>query len=516
MPIFAAEVQVAGIGEARANLLDVDATEFFVGSDREFKGGAFEVVDENFEIVGLNVGVLGRAAEEIIGMLDHKLIKGRGGRDVDGASGPGAAAGATRALPSRGDGAGVAGHDGGVERANVDAELKGVGSDDAANFSFAQAALDGAAFAGKITAAIAANGGFLAGARGMSLLQIGEHQLSVQAGIGKHDRLQVVGQQFFGDATGFVDVTASNTEIAIDNGRIIEDKDFFGRGRAVLIEDLNIRLGEAGGELAGIGDGGGATNKLRVGAVEAGDAAQAAKNVGEMTAQNAAVGVQLIENDVTEIFEEADPFRVVRENAGVDHVGIREDDVAAFANGFAGVAGRVAIVGEDAEGIVEARSEIVKLGELILSEGLGGVEVKGAGVGIFEDGIEDREVVANRFAGGSGRDDDHVASGANRFGGGGLVSVEAFNAFGVVGGYEIRANPVGHGCERAFAGGEVFDGGEDFAGAVASGKFGEDVADSFDGGARAYGEGLRGLSDFWWLRGCLRRLSAELWQGSAS
>ncbi len=82
--------------------------------------------------------------------------------------------------------------------------------------------------------------------------------------------------------------------------------------------------------------------------------------------------------------------------------------MAALADGFARVAGRVAIVGEDAEGIVEARGEVVKLGELILSERFGGEEIERAGVGIFEDGIEDGQVVAERFAGGGGRDDYQI------------------------------------------------------------------------------------------------------------
>ena len=61
--------------------------------------------------------------------------------------------------------------------------------------------------------------------------------------------------------------------------------------------------------------------------------------------------------------------------------------MAAFADGFAGVAGRVAVVGEDAEVVVEARGQVVELGELILGERFGGEEVERAGVGVLEDGL---------------------------------------------------------------------------------------------------------------------------------
>jgi hypothetical protein len=73
----------------------------------------------------------------------------------------------------------------------------------------------------------------------------------------------------------------------------------------------------------------------------------------------------------------------MRQDAGVQHVRISQDDVAFFANGPAGVRWRVAIVGENAEAIVEALIEVVKFGELVLREGFGREKVKRAAVRIF-------------------------------------------------------------------------------------------------------------------------------------
>ena len=127
-----------------------------------------------------------------------------------------------------------------------------------------------------------------------------------------------------------------------------------------------------------------------------------------MAAENAAIGVQFVQHDVAQIFEEAHPFGVVRQNAGVQHVRVGENHVAALANGFARVAGRVAVIGEDAEAVIETRSEIVQFGELVLRQRLGGKEIQRARVGIFKHGVQHGQVVAKRLARSSGRNDNEI------------------------------------------------------------------------------------------------------------
>ncbi len=79
---------------------------------------------------------------------------------------------------------------------------------------------------------------------------------------------------------------------------------------------------------------------MRIASVEICDALQAPQNIAQMTAKNAAIGVQLIDHHVAQIFEQALPLGVVRQDAGVQHVRIGEHDVAFFADGFARVARR--------------------------------------------------------------------------------------------------------------------------------------------------------------------------------
>ena len=79
------------------------------------------MVDEDFKIIWLDERVLGSVAEKIVRMAHDKLIEWRGGRDQHGAGTSAAASGAPRTLPGSGDGAGVAGHDDGIERADINA-----------------------------------------------------------------------------------------------------------------------------------------------------------------------------------------------------------------------------------------------------------------------------------------------------------------------------------------------------------------------------------------------------------
>ncbi len=88
--------------------------------------------------------------------------------------------------------------------------------------------------------------------------------------------------------------------------------------------------------------------------------------------------------------------------------------MSAFADGLARVAGRVAVIGEHAEGVIQARGKVVKFGELILRQSLGGKKIEGARVRIFENGVENRQVVAKRLAGSGGSDHHEIFSGAGQ------------------------------------------------------------------------------------------------------
>src|SRR5215470_238356 len=118
------------------------------------------------------------------------------------------------------------------------------------------------------------------------LLQISEKKFGVQTGICENHRLQVALQKFLRDSRRFVDVIAANTQRPVDHRWIVEDKGFL-RGRcAIGIEDGNPGFEQARGEFAGIRDGGGAANELWLSTIKARDAAQPAKYIRQMAAED--------------------------------------------------------------------------------------------------------------------------------------------------------------------------------------------------------------------------------------
>src|SRR5258706_8751432 len=167
-------MQKPGLGEPRAKIGQADIAEFVAWSDGQFERSTFQMIDEDFQIGGLNEGVFRRVAEKIVGMAHDELIEGRRRSNEHGARASAAAAGPAGPLPGGGDGAGIAGHDYGIEGADINAELNRAGRNHSADFSIAEAAFDFAAFVRQVTAAVAANGFRFSRHLWILLLQIGE------------------------------------------------------------------------------------------------------------------------------------------------------------------------------------------------------------------------------------------------------------------------------------------------------------------------------------------------------
>ena len=179
-----------------------------------------------------------------------------------------AASGAARALPARGDGAGVSGHHHGVQRADVDAQLQGVGRHHGAYAAVAQPPLDLAALARQVAAAISAHrfGGDAAAVAGV--LEIGHQDLGSQAVVGENQGLQPPLDEFQRHAAGLRDVAAADAELAVDHRRIVENEILLAPRRAVALHQLKRTAGERFRQLPRVGDGGRAADELRPGAVE--------------------------------------------------------------------------------------------------------------------------------------------------------------------------------------------------------------------------------------------------------
>ena len=168
-----------------------------------------------------------------------------------------------------------------------------------------------------------------------------------------------------------------------------------------------------------------------------------------MRAEDAAVHVRLVHDDVAEVREQVAPAVVMRQDADVQHVRVREDEVRPAADLPAALARRVAVVDRGAgtrqlEGGERAR--------LILRQRFRRVEVERAQLRVARDRVEDGQVEGERLSRRcSRRDDDVLAAlcGVPRLA---LVRVERVERQGFA---DARVEVVGERRERALRAGSV-------------------------------------------------------------
>ena len=357
-----------------------------------------------------------------------------------------AAAGAAGLLPGGGHRARVPAHEADVQRADVDAQLQGVGGDHRAHRALAQAALDGATLAGQVAAPVAAHLPAPDAHLAAGLFQVREQDLHPHAAAGEDDELGPRAQETLRQPARLLDRRAADAQLRIDHRRVVEHEVLLSPRRPVLAHLLQRDPGELGRELARIGDGGGAADELRLRPVEGGDAAQAPQHVGHVAAEDAAVLVDLVDHHVAQVLEELHPQGVMRQDALVQHVGVGDHDVAAAADGPAGGLGRVAIEGVDLDVHAEFAHHLVGLVHLVLAQRLGGEQVERPGLGVLQQRIEDRQVVAQGLARGRGRGHHHRTAGQGGLDRGRLVDVRPRDAPGLHGADQARvqrARPVG-------------------------------------------------------------------------
>src|SRR5437763_278595 len=111
MPGAAGMVEEARFFEKAAQIGGIMPTERFAVAERQLEGGAFQMSQEDFEVIRVDESMLGRPSEEVVRMLHDVLIERRAGGHHDGGGGGLPPPGAAGALPTRGNGPGITGHD---------------------------------------------------------------------------------------------------------------------------------------------------------------------------------------------------------------------------------------------------------------------------------------------------------------------------------------------------------------------------------------------------------------------
>lgn len=156
-----------------------------------------------------------------------------------------------------------------------------------------------------------------------------------------------------------------------------------------------------------VADGGRAQNELRSGAIERADALEPAQHVGNVAAEDTAIGVDLVDHHIAQVLEELRPLGVMRQDRLMQHVRVAHHDIAMQADRLPRIAGRVAIEGEGFHAQFSGAVQLQQLGHLILRQRFGREQVQRLGAA-GHCCTHHRQRVAQRFARRGGRHDRHM------------------------------------------------------------------------------------------------------------
>ena len=196
------------------------------------------------------------------------------------------------------------------------------------------------------------------------------------------------------------------------------------------------------GELAGVPDRRRAADDDRMAAVVRADPEQPAEDVGDVPAEHATIGVQLVDDDVAQLFEQLEPLGVMGQDRRMEHVRVGRDDLAGAPDRRPDRSRRVAVVGRCRDVHAGCRGELGELGDLVLRERLGGEEQERPGGRVLRDGLKDRQGIAQGLARRGRRDDDDVLARPGPLDGFRLVDVRTLDAARREAGHDPRIEPV--------------------------------------------------------------------------
>ena len=254
MPSPARPVDEPVFLEEAEHLLDVLAPEDLVGAEGQLERRALHVAHEDVQVVGVDPALLHGRVEEVVRMAGDELVqRGRVGNQYRdrGARAP---AGAARLLPRRGHAPRIAEEDGGVEAADVDAELEGVGGDHPQHRAFAEAALDLAPLQRQVAAPVAPHDALGAGACLERLLEIRQEHLGGEPRGGEHDRLEPLVQEGERDVPRAVEGRAPDAQLPVHHRRVVDREIALAARRSAAVDDGHRLARERLGQLLRVAD----------------------------------------------------------------------------------------------------------------------------------------------------------------------------------------------------------------------------------------------------------------------
>jgi hypothetical protein len=125
----------------------------------------------------------------------------------------------------------------------------------------------------------------------------------------------------------FAERAGAESEIRVEERGVPDDDLALGARGRVPLDHRRGHARQRRCELAGVRDRRRCEQELRLGAIHVRQAPQAPQHVADMRAEDAAVHVRLVDDDVAEVVEHVPPAVVMWEDADVEHVRVREDQV---------------------------------------------------------------------------------------------------------------------------------------------------------------------------------------------
>jgi hypothetical protein len=349
----------------------------------QLEGRRPDVSEEDVQVGRVQPGLFRSRLKQVLGMGGHELVDRSRSGNQDGSRRFQPPARPTHLLPGGGNGARVAGQDGCVQPADIDAQLQRIGRHDAEDFTRTQSRFYVAPLRRQVTAAIAADALYRSIAFAQCLAQAGQQQLDGNPRLAKYDRLAPGADERKRCSMRQPQRARPNSLALVDDRRIEHNDVLLAGRRAVAIDDRDGPSQQCLGECLRVADGRRAEDELGPRTVVLAQPQQAADDVGDVAAEYAAVGVRLVDDHVAQLLEQLEPLRVMRQDGGVEHVRVGHHDLSGGPDQRPNGHWRVAVVDTSVDVDVGRRSKLAEGRQLVLAERLGREEVEGAGSRVF-------------------------------------------------------------------------------------------------------------------------------------
>ena len=388
--------------------------------ERRLEGRGADVAVENARVRVVEDRGFDAALEQRLRLAHEELVKGvlRGDEHGEAVVSP------TRSSPLLAQarhGSGKPDADDAVEQADVDTELERIRGAHAEQVAADEPLLDLPALCGRVAGPVRGEPRRIPEAlRGEAV-----DELRRLAALGEAERPDPALDERRHQPRGLAEWARAQAELLIGERWVPERDRALGLGSAVVVDHGRLDAEQSLGQLAGVGDRRGGEQELRIGPVDAGEPPEPAKDVSNVGAEDAAVDVRLVDDDIAEVGEDITPAVVVRQDADMEHVRVGEDQVRPLANLPPLGPGCVAVIDR---GLDPWRAELGQRTNLVLGQRLRRVEVERPQLGLAGKGVEDGKVERERLAGRGAGGDDQVLAAGRRVPGRGLMGEELRDA----------------------------------------------------------------------------------------